>query len=71
MTHPVAVILGVFLLAVAVPWLLMAGRMGIMTGSGMMGGTGTAMLAGTIGLAVAGIVLVSLGLRRRGALRPS
>ncbi len=42
-----------------------------MTGWGVMGGTGTAMLAVTIGLAVAGVVLVSLGFRRRGALRAS
>ncbi len=68
MTRPVAIILGVFLLAVTVPWLLMAGRMGLMMGSGMMGGTGTAMLAVTIALAVTGGTLVTLGLRHRGTL---
>ena len=67
----IAVVLGVFFLAVTVPWLVMAGRMGIMLGAGMMGGTGAAMLAATIGLAVAGVALVTLGLRPRGALRPS
>ena len=67
----IAVVLGVFFLAVTIPWLVMAGRMGIMLGAGMMGGTGAAMLAVTVGLAVAGVALVTLGLRPRGALRPS
>ena len=64
MVQTVAIILGVVLLAVAVPWLAMGGMLGAMTGRGMTGGMGTGMLAVPIVLSVAGIALVVLGLGR-------
>ncbi len=48
MARLVAVILGVVLLAVAVPWLLMGVMMPIMMGGGVMGGTGAVVLASPI-----------------------
>ena len=66
MVQTVAIILGVVLLAVAVPWLAMGGMMGAMMGRGMTGGMGAGMLAVPIVLAVAGVALVVLGLGRHG-----
>ena len=65
MVQIVAIVLGVVLLAIAVPWLAMSGMMGAMMGGSMMAGMGAGMLAIPLGLAVAGVALVAIGLSRR------